>query len=142
VTQPRLLHPVKKALVVTFLLALLTAALGCADNPAQVRMDDEGITVYGVSISWDYIDLHWREHIPTPTHLPVPTLLPELMPVPTATVTQKSPTDLVATLSSDDWADDAILSQHYGRALSIRGVFNGFRGTRGLTWLDNGMNLF
>ena len=133
----------QKALVTITLLGLLLAAsLACANNPARVRMDDKGITVYGVSISWEYIDLNGYEHIPAPTRLPVPTVHPALTRMPETTATPKIPTGPAATLSSEDWADDAILSQHYGQMVAIRGVFNTFRHWRGLIWLDNGMNLF
>ena len=78
------------------ILALLLALIACTDNPADVRVDENTITIYGYTFPLDAIVIEGYENIPTPTldparlpavtSVPMPTL-PPTMPPPTQTPT-------------------------------------------------------
>lgn len=135
--------PMQKTLAtLTALALLLAAALACAENPAKVQVHEGYLTIYGIDIPLSNVTIEGYGNIPTPTSFHMPTASPASTPNPTRTPTP-APTDAPddeyvqdsrVTISGDDWGDDSVLSQYYGRTITVQGFIDGFSEYRTVVW--------
>ena len=71
------------------ILPLLVTLIACTDNPADVRVDEDTITIYGYTFPLRAIAIEGYENIPTPT--PDPARAATSTPVPTPTLSPTAP---------------------------------------------------